>query len=130
MYYSPSGLRVGSAGKLGRGVFATKEFGQYALIERAPVLIVEDKRESVLIEQLTVLGSYVYAYDENTICLALGFASLYNHSFRPNAEYCVYDEWIDIIALRDIKAGAQIKINYNGNPKDRTPIDWAEWERT
>ena len=129
MDYTSDGLRVGSAGKLGRGVFATKPFKKGEMVEHAPLLVVDNAAESFLIESLTVLGSYCYQYDDDQICIALGYASLYNHSSRPNVVYEILDDCIEVFALRDIKVGAQIKINYNGDPKDRTPIDWEEWER-
>jgi len=124
MDFTSDSLRVGSAGKIGRGVFAAKPFKKGALVERAPLLVIGEPAESYFIERLTVIGSYCYEYDEERICIALGFASLYNHSSRPNADYELFNDRIDIFALRDIKAGDQIKINYNGDPKDRTPIDW------
>lgn len=123
------GIRVGGAGKIGRGVFATQDFQEGDVIEHSPILVINDVNASTFIQLLTPLGSYVYQYDEDTVCLALGYASLYNHSFRPNALYEVRDDCILVTAFRDIKAGTQIKINYNGDPSDRTPIEWGEWER-
>jgi uncharacterized protein len=124
------GLRIGSAGKLGRGVFATTEFRKDDLVELAPLLVVSDQREALIVEQLTVLGSYCYDHGNGQICLALGYASLYNHSSRPNAVYTLHEDRIEVRALRRIKAGTQVRVNYNGDPKDRTPIDWDSWERS
>jgi SET domain-containing protein len=31
-------------------------------------------------------------------------------------------------ALRDIKKGEEILVNYNGEPDDKTPIDWFGME--
>ena len=126
---SVSGLRVGSAGKLGRGVFATQRFECGSLIERAPLIVIQSRSASLVVQELTVLGAYCYQWDEDRICLALGYASLYNHSSRPNAVYFVRDDVIEIFALRDINPGTQIKINYNGDPDDKTPINWGEWGR-
>jgi SET domain-containing protein len=114
------GIRVGSAGKLGRGVFATKQFYEGDLIEHAPIIVLGDDIETTLIENYSVLGNYTYDYDGGRSCIALGFASLYNHSTRPNAFYEVLKECIQIVALRDIRPGTQIRVNYNGDPKDKT----------
>lgn len=125
-----TGLRVGKAGKLGRGVFATKAFAKGDLIEVAPLLVFETG-DSVLIDR-TDLHRYTYSYDKSfwcaheRCCLALGYASLYNHSTRPNAVYELFEDHIEIRALRTIKNGTQIRINYNGDPEDKTPWDFDE----
>lgn len=121
---SRSGIRVGRAGKLGRGIFATKEFKKGALIEKAPILVL-DWRDTVLIE-CSKLVQYVYTYGWDQACVGLGFTSLYNHSIRPNAVYDVLEDRIEIRALRKIKKGAQIRVNYNGEPGDKTPWDFDE----
>jgi SET domain-containing protein len=127
---SRSGIRVGAAGKLGRGIFATKAFKKGDLIEEAPI-IVFSWADSAIIDR-TDLSRYVYCFasdsytDLERVCLGLGYTSLYNHSTRPNAVYTVKQDRIEIRALRTIKAGAQIKINYNGDPKDKTPWEFEE----
>jgi hypothetical protein len=120
------GLRVGKAGKLGRGVFATRDYAKFDLIECAPLIVIESQQESETIDRDTILGAYCYEHDDGRICLGLGYASLYNHSIRPNAAYTIFDDMIEIRALRPIKTGAQIKINYNGNPEDRTKINFRQ----
>jgi uncharacterized protein len=122
-------LRIGKAGKLGRGVFAVEDFGIGDLIEGSPLIVIDDPREALIVEQLTVLGSYCFEYGDGKICLALGFASLYNHSPNPNAVYTILDDRIEVHALKKIKAGRQIKVNYNGDPRDKTPINFEEWSR-
>ena len=120
------GLRVGKAGKLGRGVFATHKFDAWDLIEYAPLLVIEDHLESYVVEQHTMLGNYCYEHSCDQICIALGYASLYNHSTRPNAVYKVFQDHIEIHALQKIKPGTQIKVNYNGDPRDKTPINFED----
>ena len=58
--------------------------------------------------------------------MALGYGSLYNHSFFPNAEYIkVWEERvIRFVALRDIRDGEEITINYNGSPESQKPMDF------
>ena len=57
--------------------------------------------------------------------ICLGFGSIYNHSYNPNATYKkqINDLFIDFIALNDIKKDQEITVNYNyGNPDDKTTL--------
>ena len=54
---------------------------------------------------------------------SLGYGSLYNHSYRPNARYDDEEGRIMVFtALRDIGRGEEITVNYNGEPGDETPV--------
>lgn len=124
-----TGLRIGSAGEMGRGLFATKDFLTGELIERAPLLCTDHPLQMQIIPQFTAFGDYVFEFfdeddDPYSIGLVLGFTSYCNHSSRPNAHYEFDGEFCELRALRDIRSGTQIKINYNGDPADRTPIEW------
>lgn len=120
------GIRVGPAGKKGRGIFATKEFLTGDLIERSPILLIDDKEDIEWIQE-TSLDNYWYSGDESQ-AFGLGYTSLYNHSYRPNAIYHLdeHAEVITIVALRTIKKGAEITINYNGDPKDKTKLKFRK----
>ena len=70
----------------GRGVFARRLIRQGEVIERVPMLVLtaeefEDRLAG------TSLANYCFAWSRGTMALALGYGSLYNHSFRPNARY-------------------------------------------
>lgn len=56
--------------------------------------------------------------------IGLGYTSLYNHSYRPNAMYRkrYSRRAIEIVARRIIQEGEEITINYNGNPRSQKPI--------
>ena len=117
------GIRVGEAGRKGRGVFATKQFLAGDLIERAPIVIIDDP-DDVEVLQGTVVENYWYEIDEGSCAIALGYSSLFNHSTRPNADYMVRPEEqiIDVTALREINPKTEITINYNGHPNNRRKI--------
>lgn len=105
----------------GRGVFARKFIPRDTIFERAPLLILKD--QEALGENCHVLPEYVFEYGKGTIALALGFGSLYNHSFRPNARYeDVGNKTKHYIAVRDIQPGEEVTINYNGDEKSTTPV--------
>jgi uncharacterized protein len=110
--------------KYGRGIFATREIKKGELIHVAPV-IVSPKEEYKYLKK-TIMIEYVFWWGEdNEECaLALGYGSLFNHSFTPNALYKLnlINQTIDIFAYTNIKTGDEILINYNGDPKDDEPV--------
>lgn len=105
-----------SPGK-GRGVFAGQSIPAGALIERAPVLVIKAGQWEGM--ERTILFDYFFAWQEHS-ALAFGYGSLYNHSYTPNARYDKKfgEEVIEIVALREIAAGEEILIHYNGEPDD------------
>ena len=118
-------VEVKTSGAKGRGVFARRRFNHGDLIERAPVILLPD--EQWLEMEKTSLSNYYYNWNEHGSVLALGYGSLYNHSYKPNAVYVKHFSalLIDYVALRDIAEGEEITINYNGHPEDRRPL-WFE----
>lgn len=77
------------------------------------------------------LDRYVYDYGDGTYLLAMGVLSYLNHSNTANCRYET-DElddgrpFIELYAHRDIKAGEELTINYNGDPDDPTPWEFPE----
>jgi hypothetical protein len=108
----------------GRGVFATEFIPIGTLIEIAPVIIIPADELKVI--HHTVLHDYYFLWsdDGGEAALALGYGSLYNHSYKPNSEYYTNRETtsIDVFAIADIPAGEEITFNYNGMPFDETPV--------
>ena len=106
----------------GRGVFARRPIREGEEIERVPVLVLpidEVKR----VKEWTGLASYCFLWGNGTVALALGYGSLYNHSYRPNARYQDVAEKTKVyLAVRDIAEGEEITINYNGDPFDLEPV--------
>ena len=112
----------------GRGVFARRPIRKGEVIERVPVLVmsVEEYEEGM---DGTLLSRYVFAWGEGQIALALGYGSLYNHSYKPNARYQdVAPRTKQFVALRDIRSGEEVTVNYNGSPRSRAKVgfDLAE----
>lgn len=126
---------VGEAKGIGRGIFTDKRIASGHLIERCPVIVIPAADTAAL--DATVLYDYYFAWCEERedIAIGLGYASLYNHSFTPNACYELRHDRlsIDFVALQDIAAGQQILVNYNGDPQDRSPLwnqDKIRWVAT
>jgi SET domain-containing protein len=106
----------------GRGVFARRTIREGQVIERVPVLVLP----SATVDGEAGwdgLASYCFVWGEGTLALALGYGSLYNHSYRPNARYQDEGRRTKVFsALRDIAPGEEITVNYNGDPADASPV--------
>jgi SET domain-containing protein len=117
-------IAVEESGDKGRGVFAQKRFRAGELIERCPVILVNSTERDRI--GSTILGMYCFCWgtDTDEMAIALGYGSIYNHSYEPNAEFhrAVEGGTIDFVALRDIDRGEEVTINYNGLPNDQSPI--------
>ena len=103
----------------GRGVFARRLIRKGEVIERVPMLVlpIEESRGG------SVLSGYCFAWRKGTVALALGYGSLYNHSYRPNARYDDLAPQTKVFtALRDIEPGEEITVNYNAEPDDATAV--------
>ena len=114
----------------GRGVFARRAIHEGELIERVPVILlpIEDVQDQ---ETWRDLACYCFLWKEGTVALALGYGSLYNHSYEPNARYDDVGRSTKVYtAIRDIAAGEEITVNYNGDPDDRAPVGFRVVENT
>lgn len=108
----------------GLGVFARRDIRKGEVIESAPVLIMSDKEYASGVDK-TLLAAYVFAWGTGQIALALGFGSLYNHSYKPNARYEDEEEEPRakrFVAIKAIKEGEEITVNYNGSPTGRAKM--------
>jgi hypothetical protein len=71
----------------------------------------------------SVVSDYCFTWGRGTVALALGYGSLYNHSYRPNARYDdVGPQTKEFTALQDIQPGEEITVNYNGEPMSREAV--------
>jgi uncharacterized protein len=111
-----------------RGVFAGRNFREDEIIEECNLIIIDKGKDVQKIKETYPLCHYYYEWDTETkeegAAIVLGYGSLYNHSYEPNAYYFRNYEKkiITYIALRDIVKGEEILINYNGFPEVKTPI--------
>jgi SET domain-containing protein len=109
----------------GRGVFAGVDIKKGEIIERCPVIEVPKNDTSNLKESILVTYFFYFGRSKERLAIALGFGSIYDHSYKPNAIYKIKDKegLIKFIALKNIKKDEEITFNYNhGNPKDKTPL--------
>jgi uncharacterized protein len=118
-------LYIAETERKGRGMFTKKPIKAGTLIESAPVIVMTGE-ERKLIDQ-TLLYNYIFEWQPggaDMCCMALGNIPIYNHSYASNCEYLMDYEKSEmyIQAVRDIEAGEELTINYNGNWDDRTPV--------
>ena len=101
-------------------MFAAQSIAAGTEIERCPMLIVDADQGDAL-----ALGAdgYVFGWGSDSTALALGYGSLYNHSYAPNAETLETETELVITALIDIAVGDEIFINYMGTAQDGVWFD-------
>ncbi len=111
----------------GRGVFTSESIAAETVIEVAPVIVMNPgDREQV---DKTALKDYVFEWGErkDKVCMALGYIPIYNHSYESNCEYFMdyEEELIFIKSVRNVEAGEELTINYNGDFNDPSKV-WFE----
>ena len=109
----------------GNGVFAVTDIKKNEIIEICPILILS-KKDTKEIDK-TNLYNYYFAWGKNNSAISLGYGSLYNHSYEPNARY--EDDFLNnrliFKSIKKIKKGEEITVNYNGDPEDKEKV-WFE----
>lgn len=120
-------IYVGPSPVHGLGVFTTSNISAESIIEICPIIFLPE--EDIPALKTTVINNYYFEWgsDAKNGAIALGYGSIYNHSFQPNAYYDVDVEnsQLYILAYCNIIAGEEITINYNGEPSDKAPL-WFE----
>jgi uncharacterized protein len=123
-------ITVKNTFKKGRGVFALRNFKKGEIIESCPVINITPKERKIV--EKTIFNYYIYPW-RSTLSgsLVLGYGSIYNHSFSPNADWKQNFKTNSMVyrAIKQIKKGEEITVNYNGEPDDVTPVDWFEVEK-
>lgn len=114
--------KLGDGGEFNRGVFASVDIAKGQLIHQAPVVPYPNEDHEHI--EKTILEDYVFEYGANHTAILLGYGSLINHSYEPNATYDINFEnhTFDFYAYEDIKAGEEILINYNGEEDNMDPL--------
>jgi len=120
-------IRYISKGK-GKGAFAKKDIKKNTIIDVANVILIPNKDYRKIKE--TILFDYCYIWAdpkrkpefENAITLSI--SQFINHSYEPNIRY-IYDykeKAIEFSAIREIKEGEELTVNYNGLVSDKSPV--------
>jgi SET domain-containing protein len=110
----------------GRGVFAANKVKRGEKIEICPAVVFP--RKDYLSFKKTSLRDYYFMWGKVAIAICLGYGSLYNHSYKPNATYRkdIKRRTIEFVAIKAIGKGEEITVNYNyGEPESRRTL-WIE----
>lgn len=117
-------LYVMETERMGRGIFTEEDIEKDTVIEISPVIVMNGDDRKLL--DKTLLHDYIFEWDVNNkkCCMALGYVSVYNHSYASNCEYemDIHKDLIRIKTIRYIKAGEELFINYNGDWNNRKPV--------
>lgn len=118
-------LYIGQTKNKGRGVFTHERIAVDEMVELSPVIVMDDADRKKLDE--TLLHDYIFEWtpgDSKQCCMAQGYISVYNHSYTSNCEYFMMyeDNTIMIRTVREIAAGEELTINYNGDWNDERPV--------
>ena len=111
----------------GRGMFTNEVILADTIIEIAPVIVMPAP-DRLLLDK-TLLHDYIFEWgtDKTQCCMALGFVPIYNHSYESNCEYFMdySTNTIMLKTVKNIEAGEEVFINYNGDFNDKTAL-WFE----
>src|ERR1041385_2721930 len=91
----------------GRAIFTREGIGANTLIEVSPVIVMKKGDREFL--DKTLLHDYIFEWGikKDMCCIALGYVSMYNHSYKSNCEYFMNfdEEIIEIKTVRIIEKG-------------------------
>ena len=122
-------LYIADSDLAGRGVFTAIDIPAGSIIEVCPVIIVPEKEAQLIQETILYDYYFIWGDTEKEIAIALGYGSLYNHSFEPNAffESDFESTIITIICKKDIVSGDEILVNYNGDDEPDEALKKKLW---
>ena len=126
MLHVPS-LYIAESLVRGRGVFIAENIDSESLIEICPLLIIPPEQVAAI--HKTIIHDYYFLLPNSggAACIPLGYGCLYNHSETPNAEVRIdmENEQIEIHAIKNILAGAEIFIDYQDGDREFEEV-WFE----
>ena len=119
-----TGLFMAESPEKGRGIFTNELILANTIIEISPVIVMP-AADRILLDK-TLLHDYIFEWgtDETQCCMALGFVPIYNHSYESNCEYFMdySTETIMLKTVKNIEAGEEVFINYNGDFNDKAAL--------
>lgn len=114
-----SSLYIAHSGKRGRGVFTAKTLHENDLVEICPVIVIPQAQLEKINQSVFHDYYFLWSPDQTEGALALGYGSLYNHSYQPNAriELDFANRTISFYASRAVQPGEELLIDYRDHPQ-------------
>ncbi|ORX34274.1 hypothetical protein BD324DRAFT_605115 [Kockovaella imperatae] len=114
---NPLGLEIRIIPGRGRGVFAREDISANILLEESPVLPLTQSQWEEGRMNNTILGEYGFCWSNGGMAIALGTASLFNHSNRPNVNFIrnTKSGTIAFRTVRPVSAGEELCICYSAD---------------
>ncbi len=127
----PAYLYVDTSAIQGRGVFTKKAIKRGSVIERSPLVLINEADSQLLRESILYDFYFMVKSKETPVAFGLGFSSVYNHAAPSNARYSIDLSVAQIIikAHRYIRMGEEITINYHGYPEDSSPVTFTNRDK-
>ena len=120
-------LYIEQTKEMGRGVFTSMNLDAETILEIAPVIVMPAKQRPIIDQ--TLLHDYIFEWgkSQKQCAMALGWISLYNHSYASNCEYMMHfrKQLMAIKTVTTITKGSELFINYNGEWNNTKPL-WFE----
>lgn len=111
---------------IGRGVFAVDAIPAGAVVETAPIVLLEVAQQPFP----QTIRRMVFNWTQTHFALALGCGSIYNHADQPNLRYSrdYSRQAIRFTALKNIEPGEQLTISYDQTAAGNQPRErgWFE----
>lgn len=110
-------IKVKKTKSMGRGVFATKPIKRGSVIATNHMITYPTRERNECKKRIS-LFNYDFDVSKTKCGIALGVISLLNHNDDPNVDYTidVKNEIIKIKAIKSIKRGEQLFIDYGYDP--------------
>lgn len=120
-------LYVADTPAKGRGVYTRQDISRGSVVERSAVLVLSAAERQWI--EGTELYNYIFEWGpySKECCVAWGFISMYNHSYKANCEYEMHygRQWMQVRTVRAIAAGEELTINYNGDWDNESKVWFA-----
>ncbi len=118
------GLFIAPSKGRGRGVYTSHNLRIDDIIEICPVVAIPKNQRNYIDKTILYDYYFLWPHPKDSICIALGYASIYNHSSKPNAEAIADsdNQSFTLKCIEDIEAGQEIFINYEGKSENKIKL--------
>ena len=119
------GLYFAPSGKHRYGMYCTEDILLDSVIEICPIIVIPGEQAREIVRGY-VLYEYYFEWKKDSIAIALGYGSLYNHSEHPNAKFepDYKNQYIIFKSTKAIPSGEEILVDYHaGTPDEKV---WFE----